>query len=122
MVYFKGFGDSSLDFELHFWVMQENNGLQITSEVALAVMQLLDDAGIEIPFPQRDLHVRSIDPNVASQLPSSEAQKIGLRGRKSVRTFSARSGRRPPDCRRLKGGNSCSHLPIRFFCVAQVCI
>jgi len=75
MVYFKGFGDSSLDFELHFWVMQENNGLQITSEVALCAMQLLDDAGIEIPFPQRDLHVRSIDPSAAGMLPSSEPVK-----------------------------------------------
>ena len=76
MVYFKGFGDSSLDFELHFWVMQENNGLQITSEVALAAMQLLDDAGIEIPFPQRDLHVRSIDPDAAGLLASSEPQRL----------------------------------------------
>ena len=39
MVYFKGFGDSSLDFELHFWVMQENNGLQISSEVAFDAMR-----------------------------------------------------------------------------------
>ena len=75
MVYFKGFGESSLDFELHFWVMQENNGMQITSEVALAAMQLLDDAGIEIPFPQRDLRLRAIDPSAAAMLPSSEPQK-----------------------------------------------
>ena len=77
MVYFKGFGESSLDFELHFWVMQENNGLQITSEVALCAMQLLDNAGIEIPFPQRDLHVRSIDPSAAGVLPSNESEKRG---------------------------------------------
>jgi small-conductance mechanosensitive channel len=55
--------------------MQENNGLQITSEVALAAMQKLNDAGIEIPFPQRDLHVRSIDPVAASVLPTSEPDK-----------------------------------------------
>jgi potassium-dependent mechanosensitive channel len=66
--YFLGFGDSSLNFELHFWVMQENNGLLITSEVAQCVMQLLDDAGIEIPFPQRDLHLRSVDPGAAGLL------------------------------------------------------
>ena len=76
MVYFTGFGDSSLNFELHFWVMQENNGLQITSEVALTAMQLLDDAGIEIPFPQRDLHVRSIDPNTAELLAPNEQQRL----------------------------------------------
>jgi small-conductance mechanosensitive channel len=71
MVYFKGFGDSSLNFELHFWVMQENNGLLISSEVALNAMQALNSAGIEIPFPQRDLHLRSIDPGASEFLPSS---------------------------------------------------
>jgi len=71
IAYFKGFGDSSLDFELHFWVMQENNGLLITSEVALSAMQALSDAGIEIPFPQRDLHLRSVDPSAAGLLPSN---------------------------------------------------
>ena len=76
MVYFTGFGDSSLNFELHFWVMQENNGLQITSEVALAAMEMFDDEGIEIPFPQRDLHLRSIDPKAAELLPASEANKL----------------------------------------------
>jgi small-conductance mechanosensitive channel len=75
MVYFKGFGDSSLDFELHFWVMQENNGLLITSEVALEAMRLLDDAGIEIPFPQRDLHLRSVDPSSAGLLSSNESDR-----------------------------------------------
>jgi potassium efflux system protein len=75
LVYFKGFGDSTLDFELHFWVMQENNGMQITSEVALKAMRLLNDAGIEIPFPQRDLHVRSIDPTAAGLLPANDAEK-----------------------------------------------
>ncbi len=78
MAYFKGFGASSLDFELHFWVMQENNGLQITSEVAMAAMQLLEDAGIEIPFPQSDLHLRSVDPAAAAMLPSSGGN-LGVR-------------------------------------------
>jgi potassium-dependent mechanosensitive channel len=73
MVYFKGFGDSSLDFELHFWVMQENNGLLISSEVALNAMRALNDAGIEIPFPQRDLHLRTIDAS-ASEFLSSKSK------------------------------------------------
>ena len=67
-VFFKGFGDSSLDFELQFWVMQESNAVKINSEVALAAMRLLDDAGIEIPFPQRDLRLRSVDPAAAELL------------------------------------------------------
>jgi potassium-dependent mechanosensitive channel len=78
IAYFKGFGDSSLDFELHFWVIQDNNWLQINSEVAMSAMQMLDDAGIEIPFPQRDLHLRSVDAAAAAAFPSSGANKLGV--------------------------------------------
>jgi len=89
MAYFKGFGDSSLDFELHFWVMQENNGLLITSEVALSAMQALADSGIEIPFPQRDLHLRSVDPSAAGLLPSNmeprDASLTSTEDRKPIR-------------------------------------
>ncbi len=67
-VYFKEFGDSSLNFELQFWVMQESNVVKVKSEVALEVMRLLDDAGVEIPFPQRDLRLRSVDASAAATL------------------------------------------------------
>ena len=60
MAYFTGFGDSALNFELHFWVMQDSNWIRVRSEIAMAVMKCLDEAGIEIQFPQRDLHLRSI--------------------------------------------------------------
>ena len=60
MAYFIGFGDSALNFELHFWVMQDSNWIRVRSDIAMAVMKCLDDAGIEIPFPQRDLHLRSV--------------------------------------------------------------
>lgn len=76
MVYFTGFGDNALNFELHFWVMQENNGMLITSEVAMAAMEMFEEAGIEIPFPQRDLHLRSIDPSAAGMLASGEGSKL----------------------------------------------
>jgi small-conductance mechanosensitive channel len=59
MAYFIGFGDSALNFELHFWVMQDSNWYRVRSEIAMEVMKRLDEAGIEIPFPQRDLHIRS---------------------------------------------------------------
>ena len=41
--------------------MQESNTVKVKSEVALEVMRLLHEAGIEIPFPQRDLRLRSVD-------------------------------------------------------------
>lgn len=70
-VYFKEFGDSALNFELQFWVMQESNLTKVKSEVALAAMEALDNAGIEIPFPQRDLRLRSVDAAAAATLLSS---------------------------------------------------
>ena len=66
--FFMGFGQSSLDFELRFWVMQESNTAKVKSEVALEVMRLLAEAGIEIPFPQHDLRLRSVDAEAAAAL------------------------------------------------------
>jgi len=66
--FFMGFGDSALNFELRFWVMQESNTVKVMSEVALEVMRLLAEAGIEIPFPQRDLRLRSVDAEAAAAL------------------------------------------------------
>ena len=56
---FKGFGDSSLDFMLWYWVYFEN-GLGSKSAVLIEIYNRFAEAGIEIPFPQRDLHIKSI--------------------------------------------------------------
>jgi small-conductance mechanosensitive channel len=58
-----GFGDSSLDFELLGWTREllHRRGLFI-SGVNYAIHDALKKHGIEIPFPQRDLHVRSSIP------------------------------------------------------------
>ena len=59
-VIFHGFGDSSLDFELRVWTMDYIHvPLIFRSELNFAVWHALKEAGVEIPFPQRDLHVRS---------------------------------------------------------------
>ncbi len=73
--YFTGFGESSLNFELQFWVMQESNIVKVKSEVALEVMRLLEEAGIEIPFPQRDLRLRSVDAQAASALSADSMER-----------------------------------------------
>ena len=80
-VFFKGFGDSALNFELQFWVMQESNTVKVKSEVALEVMRLLNEAGIEIPFPQRDLRLRSVDPEVAAVLSADGPERENIRTR-----------------------------------------
>ncbi|MCK4990769.1 MAG: mechanosensitive ion channel, partial [Bacteroidales bacterium] len=56
--YFLGFGDSSLDFRLLAWTDIDHR-LTVESELNVAVNTKLKEAGIEIPFPQRDLHIRS---------------------------------------------------------------
>ena len=63
-VFFKELGDSSLNFRLLCWTPQFDQWIRIKSEILFAVFDELKAAGIEIPFPQRDLHVRSIEPNI----------------------------------------------------------
>ena len=59
-VFFRGFGESSLDFELACWtaVMLHRRG-SFQSEVNFLIHEELTRRGIEIPFPQRDLRIRS---------------------------------------------------------------
>ncbi len=57
---FKGFGDSSLDFELRVWVRDFDVTLSSRSALMVAIHRGLREAGIEIPFPQRDIHVRDV--------------------------------------------------------------
>jgi len=54
------FGDSSLDFRLRAWTPMEN-WVDLQSELNVGVNKALKDAGITIPFPQRDLHIKSHD-------------------------------------------------------------
>jgi potassium-dependent mechanosensitive channel len=57
--YFVGFGDSALNFELRLWTYQED-WFRLKSDVALGITKALREANIEIPFPQRELHIRSV--------------------------------------------------------------
>ena len=65
---FLGFGESSLDFRLLFWIADAETRLGIQSEVAVSVNRLINEAGIEIPFPQRDLHLRSADAKIFDRI------------------------------------------------------
>ena len=58
-VVFTGFGDSSLDFQLKCWVESFELSLGVASELRVAVNRALAQADIEIPFPQRDINLRS---------------------------------------------------------------
>ncbi|WP_204104042.1 MULTISPECIES: mechanosensitive ion channel domain-containing protein [Spirulina sp. CCY15215] len=58
-VIFIGFGDSSLDFELLVWSANPSRQVPLKSDLYFRIEELLTQEGIEIPFPQRDLNLRS---------------------------------------------------------------
>ena len=60
-VLFQGFGDSSLDFELRAWVGRPAYRFTCRSELNFAIDRVFRDNGVTIPFPQRDLHLKTVD-------------------------------------------------------------
>jgi potassium-dependent mechanosensitive channel len=72
---FLGFGPSSLDFVLRAWTDRayDRTG-SIRSELVLAIHRALREAGIEIPFPQQDLHLASISPAVRAALGAKQEE------------------------------------------------
>ena len=57
----KGFGDSSVDLEIRIWIKDPMNGCaNVKNEVLLGVWDLFHAHGIQIPYPQRDLHLKSM--------------------------------------------------------------
>ena len=69
---FIGFGDSALNFQLRAWTSNFKRWQVIRSELTLGIHAALRAAQISIPFPQRDLHIRSSA--VESGLPKADKQ------------------------------------------------
>jgi small-conductance mechanosensitive channel len=54
------FGESSLKLQLRFWIGDAQNGVQnVKSDVLLEIWQRFKQQGVRVPYPQRDVHVRS---------------------------------------------------------------
>jgi small-conductance mechanosensitive channel len=68
MVLFLNFGDSSLDFQLRVWIADFNERRIIQSALIQEIDRRFRSEGVEIPFPQRDLHLRSVDETAARGL------------------------------------------------------
>jgi small-conductance mechanosensitive channel len=59
-VFLKGFGENSIDFELVVWSSEMSaRPSRYRSDLNFAIVKKFREADIEIPFPQRDLHIRS---------------------------------------------------------------
>lgn len=72
-VFFVGFGDSSLDFEIRVFIQSMLDMMPLKHELHTSIERNLREKGIEIPFPQRDLWIRSkAEPISAEDLASGE--------------------------------------------------
>ena len=69
-VLFLEHGSSSLDFRLRAWTEQSIYWPNVRSDLTAGINVALRDAGIEIPFPQRDVHIRSVVPEATSRGPA----------------------------------------------------
>ena len=69
-VWFQEFGDSSLNFDIFVWIREPHKQFKLRSDLNYRIEAILRRNGIEIPFPQRDLHLRSpqIEGAIASWL------------------------------------------------------
>ncbi|WP_207308803.1 mechanosensitive ion channel domain-containing protein [Marinobacter caseinilyticus] len=67
-VFCVGLGDSSIDFEIRAFIDDVLDYMPLSHELHAAITTALRDAGIQIPFPQRDIHVRTmIEPHPSTE-------------------------------------------------------
>ena len=59
-VRFEEFGDSAMLFSLLCWIENARDDLRVGSELRFAIAKAFREAKVEIPYPQRDLHIRSL--------------------------------------------------------------
>lgn len=72
-----GFGDNSVDLQLRFWIRDPQNGVaNITSQVMLSIWDTLKAHGIEIPYPQRDIHLDTETPLRVVHIPEHGSSPI----------------------------------------------
>ena len=61
------FGDSSVDMNVYFWA-EVDKWYDLKSDMMQAIYEQLNKEGISIPFPQRDLHIKSIDEDILKDM------------------------------------------------------
>ncbi|MFZ5643520.1 MAG: mechanosensitive ion channel family protein [Bacillota bacterium] len=65
---FMNFGDSSLEFRLLYWIPDPSLRVRVRSSLNFRIYELFLQHNVEIPFPQRDLHLRSVSPDLLKNL------------------------------------------------------
>lgn len=74
-VWLRGFGDSSVDHEILVWVADPEAGVgNVRSDILNRVWRLFGENDIGIPFPQRDVHIRSLPANAGANAAIGQAR------------------------------------------------
>ena len=68
VVLFLGFGASALNFGIRAWTYDYDNSASIRSDLVTRIYNALNEAGIEMPFPQQDIHLRSVSEEAVEKL------------------------------------------------------
>jgi small-conductance mechanosensitive channel len=73
-VLFNEFNDSAINFRLLCWVSLEN-GIQVKSDLYTGIFEAFEKHGVEIPFPQMDIHVKNEEPKKTTSLKENPDNK-----------------------------------------------
>lgn len=74
--FLQSFGENGLVFQLFFWVSDVTEGrFEPKSDVLFAILKKFNAHKIDMPFPQREIHVKSLSPSSSSSLPLRKKTK-----------------------------------------------
>ncbi|MEM6463939.1 MAG: mechanosensitive ion channel domain-containing protein [Pseudomonadota bacterium] len=96
-VVFVGFGDSSLDFELRVYLSDVLSVLVVGTDLRTKIFERFKEEGIEIPFPQRDLHVKFPNGIDRSEVEEAKARLQAEAGKKAATQLEPVPSRTAPD-------------------------
>lgn len=75
-VIFKNFGDDALEFEVYFWIeLRKSTGARVASDMRHHIAALFKREGINIPYPQRDIHIIPDKPESEEHDDEDKAEK-----------------------------------------------
>lgn len=73
LIIFKNFGDDGLEFEVYYWIeLRKSSGMKVSSDMRHHIAAVFKREGIEIPYPQRVIHISKDD----SQQPHGQSCEL----------------------------------------------
>ena len=76
LIRFDDFGDSALVFRVFFWAYRSWDSEVLKSDIRFGITKAFREHGVEIPFPQRDLHIKDMNSGAKKTSPSEEVPEI----------------------------------------------